>query len=618
MARPMKSRPERRMIGEPMNSTRRRIRLIALTGGRPMKSRPERRDVTHFLARAMVASDRLERVPLVGGLAAGDGASRRGQPRAAAGFVAGLVALVAVVALATGADAPAHALASLGKASGASMRGSTCESRVRAATADATFYAFDLFAWTPFSARGEREYTLDPPDSDVLAAKTTPAQFMYPEWLRAPLRADKRRVSDPADADLVVVTDSLVDVSPFVAKFAWHATHAGRGDGWAEMDAWWDEKGGDAKGAAVVAEAGRRLDAMRAAANAPGGAKKGTASLPASDDKKFLFMLPSEWMFGKEDVAEGLKVSAAVEKALGGRLMTAVTDFDDGGPNVASVVATVPFATHSSVAAALRSAGGKVDYHTKKRGTFFKGTGVRGLEGSLGRLTEARVALEALVGEKGHDVFLSSDDETSDDATGSRKSHGGYAEGMLSSTFCWVPRGDNPTSRRIFDAVAAGCIPVVVSDDIARYLPFRWAVDWRAMILQVPEAIFARDPKGVAAAVLALPDAVVDALRARMDAARYKLLWNDRAAPTDPPCEANRGNRGKKTPCSEAPRLYMDEMLFRAATGNAEPDAPLCERREGDDAHFLDGSAWNAQGSCPPWLAMRGVCGDKAETKSFS
>jgi hypothetical protein len=62
----------------------------------------------------------------------------------------------------------------------------------------------------------------------------------------------------------------------------------------------------------------------------------------------------------------------------------------------------------------------------------------------------------------------------------------------------------------------------------------------------------------------------------------------------------------------------MDEMLFRAATGNAEPDAPLCERREGDDARFLDGSAWNAQGSCPPWLAMHGVCGDKAETKSFS
>ena len=577
-----------------------------------------------LLARAMVASDRLERVPLVGGLAAGDGTSRRRQPRAAAGFTAALVALVAlvaVVALATGADAPARALASLGKSSGASKRGSTCESRVRAATADATFYAFDLFAWTPFSARGEREYTLDPPDSDVLAAKTTPAQFMYPEWLRAPLRADPRRVADVDSADLLVVTDSLVDVSPFAAKFAWHATHAASraGNGWAEMDAWWAEKGGDEKGAAVVAEAGRRLRAMRAA-----------ASKKTKKTKKFLFMLPSEWMFGKEDVAEDLRMSGAVADALGGGAVTAVTDFDDGGPSVPSVAATVPFATHSAVAAALLRSGGKVDYAAKDVGgwsTFFKGTGERGMEGSLGRLTEARVALEALVGEKGHEIFLSSSGASSgDDAASFRKEEKGkkrssksggrirgYAKGMLSSTFCWVPRGDNPTSRRIFDAVAAGCIPVVVSDDIARYLPFRWAIDWRAMILQVPEETFARDPKGVAEAVLALPEGVVDALRARMDAARYKLLWNDRAAPAGAPCGASKTKM--KTPCSEAPRLYLDEMLFRAATGLVEPDAPLCERREGDDARFLDGAPWNAQGSCPPWLAMRGVCGEKSSTK---
>ena len=570
------------------------------------------------LARAMVASDRLERVPLVGGLAAGDGASRRRQPRAAAGFVAGLVALAAVVALATGADAPARALASLGKASGASKgEGSTCESRVRAATADATFYAFDLFAWSPFSARGDSEYTLDPPDDDVLAAKTTPAQFMYPEWLRAPLRADPRRVETPEDADLLVVTDSLVDVSPFAAKFAWHATHAASraGDGWAEMDEWWAEKGGDEKGAAVVAEAGRRLRAMRAA-----------ASKKTKKTKKFLFMLPSEWMFGKEDVAEDLRMSKVVADATGGDAVTAVTDFDDGGPSVPSVAATVPFATHSAVAAALLRSGGKVDYAAKDVGgwsTFFKGTGERGMEGSLGRLTEARVALEALVGEKGHEIFLSSSgasvgNEEEKEEKGkkrSSKSGGrvrGYAEGMLSSTFCWVPRGDNPTSRRIFDAVAAGCVPVVVSDDIARSLPFRWAIDWRAMILQVPEETFARDPKGVAEAVLALPEGVVDALRARMDAARYKLLWNDRAAPAGAPCGASKTKM--KTPCSEAPRLYLDEMLFRAATGLVEPDAPLCERREGDDARFLDGAPWNAQGSCPPWLAMRGVCGEKSST----
>jgi hypothetical protein len=337
-------------------------------------------------------------------------------------------------------------------------------------------------------------------------------------------------------------------------------------------------------------------------------------------------MLPSEWMFGKEDVAEDLRMSKVVADATGGDAVTAVTDFDDGGPSVPSVAATVPFATHSAVAAALLRSGGKVDYAAKDVGgwsTFFKGTGERGMEGSLGRLTEARVALEALVGEKGHEIFLSSSgasvgNEEEKEEKGkkrSSKSGGrvrGYAEGMLSSTFCWVPRGDNPTSRRIFDAVAAGCIPVVVSDDIARYLPFRWAIDWRAMILQVPEETFARDPKGVAEAVLALPEGVVDALRARMDAARYKLLWNDRAAPAGAPCGASKTKM--KTPCSEAPRLYLDEMLFRAATGLVEPDAPLCERREGDDARFLDGAPWNAQGSCPPWLAMRGVCGEKSST----
>ena len=51
-------------------------------------------------------------------------------------------------------------------------------------------------------------------------------------------------------------------------------------------------------------------------------------------------------------------------------------------------------------------------------------------------------------------VIVSSDDMSAEE----RKQHTGadYAAGMLGSTFCWIPRGDNPTSRRVFDAVAAG------------------------------------------------------------------------------------------------------------------------------------------------------------------
>ncbi|CAN0412541.1 unnamed protein product, partial [Scytosiphon promiscuus] len=37
--------------------------------------------------------------------------------------------------------------------------------------------------------------------------------------------------------------------------------------------------------------------------------------------------------------------------------------------------------------------------------------------------------------------------------------------------FCFCPRGDTPSSRRLFDAIAAGCIPIVTETGVA-VLPF--------------------------------------------------------------------------------------------------------------------------------------------------
>ena len=583
----------------------------------------------------MAPGDRLERVPLVGAVESGD-ASRLRRPRTAAGYAAGVVALVAVLALASGADVPANLqLSSLGQAPslGSTVRsGDTCEARVAEATRNQKFYAFDLFSFTPFNVRGE--YTRDPPDESVLTAKTTPAEFMYPQWLRAPLRQDKRRVPTPENADLLIMTDNLVDVSPFISKFVWHTGHPEKDGQWTRLDEWWQSVGGDAKGEAVIGEVRNRLGELKKKAQAALGEVAGDVmSLPAipgtsaddgpvnavtdlgasrnSKNQKLAFMLPSEWMFLKEDIAGPLQLSAAISDVYSDAI-TAVTDFDDDGPNVNSVAMTVPFTVHSSIADDLLENGGEVQYAKKKRSTFFKGTGDRGLEGALGKQTKARTVLKQLTGRKGHDVFLSSD---KDGNLGNSKQQTKYADGMRASTFCWIPRGDNPTSRRIFDAVAAGCIPVVVSDDIAKYLPFRWAVDWRAMILQVPEAVFAENPKGVADAVLALPDAVIKSLQERLDTARYKLLWNDRKA-HDELCQQGKGvgNSVGKEKCSLAPKLYLDEVLYRFARGITDPDAPLCERRKGDDPRFVDGASWTAEGPCPPWLQMHGLCGKyKAE-----
>eukprot|EP00903_Cladosiphon_okamuranus_P010491 g9923.t1 len=46
-----------------------------------------------------------------------------------------------------------------------------------------------------------------------------------------------------------------------------------------------------------------------------------------------------------------------------------------------------------------------------------------------------------------------------------------YAEHMARSRFCFCPRGDTATSRRIFDALAAGCIPIVTETEW-RKLPY--------------------------------------------------------------------------------------------------------------------------------------------------
>ena len=58
-------------------------------------------------------------------------------------------------------------------------------------------------------------------------------------------------------------------------------------------------------------------------------------------------------------------------------------------------------------------------------------------------------------------------------------------EAYLSSKICLVPAGGTPTSRRLFDSMAAGCLPVLMapSEDIAPNLPFPKAINWRKTVL---------------------------------------------------------------------------------------------------------------------------------------
>ena len=59
-----------------------------------------------------------------------------------------------------------------------------------------------------------------------------------------------------------------------------------------------------------------------------------------------------------------------------------------------------------------------------------------------------------------------------DRGSSSRFSPRGTAEGMLRSQFCLVPKGDTPTSSRLYLALACGCAPILISNEFAPHQPF--------------------------------------------------------------------------------------------------------------------------------------------------
>ena len=60
-----------------------------------------------------------------------------------------------------------------------------------------------------------------------------------------------------------------------------------------------------------------------------------------------------------------------------------------------------------------------------------------------------------------------------------------YAHIMGSSIFCIAPRGISSYTARVFEAIFAGCIPVVLSDDYE--FPFPGLIEWRKMTVRWPE-----------------------------------------------------------------------------------------------------------------------------------
>ena len=104
------------------------------------------------------------------------------------------------------------------------------------------------------------------------------------------------------------------------------------------------------------------------------------------------------------------------------------------------------------------------------------------------------------------------------------------ARGMLRHEFCLVPRGDTPSSGRLFAALACRCVPIVLAKTLPEHVPFRTlpsVVPLANWTVSVRESAFVSDPRGAIANVIQAAQSQLPALRVAMEAVATDLLYDE-------------------------------------------------------------------------------------------
>lgn len=100
-----------------------------------------------------------------------------------------------------------------------------------------------------------------------------------------------------------------------------------------------------------------------------------------------------------------------------------------------------------------------------------------------------------------------------------------WVKGWSQSKFCLVIRGDDPASHAFSNAIASGCIPVVVSDMHQTFTPF--GLDIHSFAIVFPERYFLADKASLDKRLLSFSEQVI---RSKLDNLRLvqpKMLYRD-------------------------------------------------------------------------------------------
>lgn len=108
---------------------------------------------------------------------------------------------------------------------------------------------------------------------------------------------------------------------------------------------------------------------------------------------------------------------------------------------------------------------------------------------------------------------------------------------MLTSTFCLTPSGHTCTTRRFYDAIAAGCLPIVVDCELHPY-PFEDALDYSLFVIYAPISAIGAHPSAFVHCLRRLnaDTSRLRQMRVALAAAREELIygwWGGDAPPSN-------------------------------------------------------------------------------------
>lgn len=162
------------------------------------------------------------------------------------------------------------------------------------------------------------------------------------------------------------------------------------------------------------------------------------------------------------------------------------------------------------------------DWEKRKHFIFFRGNNGLG-GGCYMKNGEKARAKAAEFGKKNYSWYGKNAIMTNKHAAGGKEA---YFTEIRNSQYCLVFTCDDPQTSRYFDAVAAGCIPVVINDAWrVSVAPFQSQINYDRFTVTVPESVWMGDP---AAAIHLLHHHPRGALRRRYEAmlkARPEIMW---------------------------------------------------------------------------------------------